>query len=270
MQRTEVAAIFNEKKSYLMKYCKVSSNPIAVLLGGQPASGKSYLALRVEENYPDEHFLKINGDTYRAYHPDHDTLIKNRRSYSDETQIFSNVFTEELINEACKNRFSVIIEGTMRNPEVPLQTATQLRRFGFKVKAYVIATPSIITELGIYDRYQTEFESKGFGRLSDIDSHNAAVSGLLDSIDALYRTNAVDRISIYNFLAREKIKDFLFSDGQWNCSTLPSKIVIDARNSQLGNKQLLLSCIERGEKLSRKVSIELRSLVLAVLERLKE
>jgi hypothetical protein len=270
MQRAEVVAIFNENKSDLIKYCKISSNPIAVLLGGQPASGKSYLALKVEDSYPNEHFLKINGDTYRAYHPNHDALIKDTQSYSDETQIFSNVFTGELINEACKNKFNVIIEGTMRNPDVPLNTAKQLKQAGFKVEVYVIATPSLVTELGIYIRYQTEIQAKGVGRLSDITSHNEAVHGLLTSIDSLYETHFIDKIALYNFLAKDKIKDFHCIGGQWDCLTPPSEFIVDTRNAQLKNKQFLSSCIERGEQLIQTIDIGLRSNVLVVLNKLKD
>jgi hypothetical protein len=108
---------------------------VAILLGGQPASGKSFLASVAEREQEQEGFLKVNGDAYRIYHPDHDVLIRDIASYSAQTQLFSNVFTEKLMEEAVKGRFNIIIEGPMRNPEIPLQTATLLKKAGFRVEA---------------------------------------------------------------------------------------------------------------------------------------
>ena len=48
-------------------------------------------------------------------------LIKDPIKYPIETQIFSSVFTEKLIEEAIKRKCDIIIEGTMRNPDVPLK-----------------------------------------------------------------------------------------------------------------------------------------------------
>jgi hypothetical protein len=40
-------------------------------------------------------------------------------------------FTEKLIEESIKNRLNVVVEGTMRNPKVPLQTAHLYKQAGF-------------------------------------------------------------------------------------------------------------------------------------------
>jgi len=47
-----------------------SSTPVAIILGGQPASGKSNLTKVAESEHENEIFLIINGDEYRAYHPE--------------------------------------------------------------------------------------------------------------------------------------------------------------------------------------------------------
>jgi adenylylsulfate kinase-like enzyme len=72
MQIGEVEAIFEIKKSDLIGKYETSSNPIAILLGGQPASGKSNLALVAEKEHFNTIFFKINGDNYRIFHPQHD------------------------------------------------------------------------------------------------------------------------------------------------------------------------------------------------------
>ena len=233
MQRSDVEAIFELKKADLIRNAKTSSNPIAILLGGQPSSGKSKLALIAEAEHENETFLIINGDEYRIYHPHHDELVKHVAQYSEKTQIFSNVFTEKLIEEAIKLRFSVIVEGTMRNPDVPVKTAIMFKEAQYTVKAYIIAAPEQFTREGLHKRYLQEVQNKGFGRLADVGSHDAAVTGLLKSIDALYNEKAVEKISIYTYLARHKIKEYLLKNDEWDCQLKPGNVIETARNEQL-------------------------------------
>ena len=115
MLRFEVESIFEREKKNILRGLYSSNNPVAILLGGQPASGKTQLALRVQEQNPKINFLVVSGDEFRAYHPEALELIKDSSTYSEKTQIFSNVFTEKLIEESINQKFNMIVEGTMRN-----------------------------------------------------------------------------------------------------------------------------------------------------------
>ena len=97
MQRYEVEAIFEQKKDGLFEDINISSQkPIAIILGGQPACGKSTLINVAKKDHPNLDFLTVNGDLYRQFHPNKE-LIKDPIKYPIETQIFSSVFTEKLI-----------------------------------------------------------------------------------------------------------------------------------------------------------------------------
>ena len=248
MQLASVEEIFEKEKERFFKGIKPSNEPLAIILGGQPACGKSTLLKIAEADHADRKFLSVNGDLYRLFHPDHDQLIKDANKYSSETQIFSNVFTEKLIEEAIKRKCNIIVEGTMRNPDVPLKTAQKFRNAGFRVEAYVIAAPKEFTQLGLYNRYQEEILNKGQGRLADMDSHNKAVNGLIKSVDQLYSSKAVDKISIHTYLAKDRVKDFNLTNGEWNCRSMPSIFIDESRVKQMKNKELLTLNIQRGEK----------------------
>lgn len=86
-------------------------------------TGKGQLNHWAEYMFPNKDFLFVNGDIYRSRHPNFSELRNDIWNYSKETQVFSNVFTERLIEESIFNRFSLVVEGIMRSPEVPLQTA---------------------------------------------------------------------------------------------------------------------------------------------------
>lgn len=124
MDLQKVKEIFEREKEDLLIEIEPQEQPMAFILGGQPASGKSKLANVVMAQFPNDKFLFVNGDVYREFHPEAAELIKNSKTYSEKTQIFSNVFTENLIKEAIKNKYNIIVEGTMRNPQTPLNTAT--------------------------------------------------------------------------------------------------------------------------------------------------
>lgn len=249
MQRYEVEAIFEARKEAFFKGKSASENPIAIILGGQPACGKSTLIRVAEADHPLQNFLTVNGDLYRPFHPNKE-LIKDPIKYPIETQIFSSVFTEKLIEEAIKRKCNIIIEGTMRNPDVPLKTAQKFKDAGFRVEAYIIAAPKEFTQLGLYNRYQEEILKKGQGRLADIDSHNKAVNGLMKSANQLYSDKAVDKISIHTYLAKERIKDFNLVNGEWSCKSMPSIFIDESRSKQMKNKEILNTNIQRGKELS--------------------
>ena len=61
MQRYEVEAIFEQKKDGLFEDINISSQkPIAIILGGQPACGKSTLINVAKKDHPNLDFLTVN------------------------------------------------------------------------------------------------------------------------------------------------------------------------------------------------------------------
>jgi len=110
MEAYSIGAIFEREKTDLLLGLSPQESPIAFILGGQPASGKSGLARAILRQFPDRDFLFVNGDIYREFHPKAKELIKHPDSYSAETQLFSNFFTEALIQEAITHRYNTLLE----------------------------------------------------------------------------------------------------------------------------------------------------------------
>ena len=270
MEYYKIEDIFEREKTDLLSGLKSQENPIAFILGGQPASGKSGLAKVILRQFPDKDFLFVNGDIYREFHPKANELIKYTDSYSAETQIFSNFFTEALIQEAIIHKYNIIVEGTMRNPEVPLRTALAFRENGFDVEAFVIAAPALFTELGFYLRYQEEKDFQGYGRLADKNSHDRAVESLLHSLDHLYNKKAVDKIHLYDYQAENHLVTFSLSEQQWDIDILPSTEVIKARRKQIQDKTLRLQLIARAYSVIPRMSPPIKAIVKALIEQLKD
>ena len=269
MDLHKVEEIYLRERKDLLSDLTPQEKPLAFILGGQPASGKSKLAKEFIGKFSNDNILFVNGDIYREFHPNRQELINNPLSYSKETQIFSNVFTENLIREAIENKYNIMVEGTMRNPQVPYNTAKMFKENGYEVEILAISAPSVFTELGLYNRYQEEINFQGWGRLAEIESHNSAVSGILASLDLLYNEKAVDKIHLYSYQAEKHIVSFSLQNNEWNIDDLPSNYIIDAREIQLQRKENITKLIERGENTLSQISDNLKPKVNEILEKLK-
>ena len=266
----KIKNIFEREKTDLLSGLKTQEKPIAFILGGQPASGKSGLAKAILRQFPDKDFLFVNGDIYREFHPEAGELIKYPERYSAETQIFSNFFTETLIQEAITYKYNIIVEGTMRNPEVPLRTALAFRENGFDTEAFAIAAPALFTELGFYLRYQEEIDFQGYGRLADKSSHDKAVEGLLCSLDRLYTEKAVGKIHLYSYQAEKHLVTFTLNKEEWDINTLPSVEVINAREKQYQDKALRLQLIERTNMAIPRMIPAIKAIVETLVQQIKD
>jgi hypothetical protein len=101
-----------------------------------------------------------------------------------------------------------------------------------------------------------------------MSAHNEAVKGLPKSLDALYANKAVDKISIYTFQSREKVKDITNTGGKWNVALKPSFCVEKAINEQLKNKSFLLDVKQRGVNTLEKLSPELKDSLKPSIEKI--
>lgn len=244
MEINDVKKIFEERKYEYLKSYNTSDVPTAYILGGQPSSGKSSMVNNLLIDNPN--ILFINGDLYRRYAPNHQELIQDPDNYSAKTQIFSNVFTEGLISEAIKQHLNISIEGTMRNPSVALGSADMLRKAGYRVEFHVISTPKEFTSINLFHRYKQEVKVFGTGRLADINSHDAACSGIPLTLDEAFDKKAVDRIAIYNLYGAQLQRDYILTKEEWNIKDNPSNFIHKSREQQLHDKALIHLFINKG------------------------
>ena len=201
LTRQDAEKIFEQTKEYLFYNTRPDSHPVAYLLGGQGACGKSNLTRRIEQDNICGYFLRINGDEYRQLHPDFGRVSADPLTFSSETQVLSSVFTEGLIREGVRRGVNLIIEGTMRRPQTVLRTARFLKEHGYTVKSAAIAASPELTRIGIYDRYARQLAVTGSGRLADVASHDAAAVAVPSTLQALHDSGLVDETRVYSLHA---------------------------------------------------------------------
>jgi UDP-N-acetylglucosamine kinase len=174
-------------------------DPVVVLLGGQPGSGKSRLkaaVLRALE--PRGGGVEIDGDNLRGYHPGYDDLlIADDRLAAYYTDLDAGRWLDRSMDVAAQRRVNVVIEGTMRRSEFVRAIAGRFRGLGYRSEAAIVATPAAMSRLGILQRYQRQRQALGYGRYTTIDVHDAGYRGLLDTADAMDRNQLIDAVAVY-------------------------------------------------------------------------
>lgn len=170
-----------------------------VLIGGQPGAGKTR-GTHFAQALHEERVVVVSGDDYRYLHPEYKRLQReDPEQMPVVTQPVSSGMVERALDYARKNRVSVLVEGTFRNPTVATGTAEAFHRDGFDVHVVALAVPPQVSRAATLSRY---YETLGTeqNRWTPPASHDAAVAGMTGTVEALARSSTVARVTV---LSRE-------------------------------------------------------------------
>jgi len=169
--------------------------PKAILLGGQPASGKT--TIQNKEDAKNPNILIINGDEYRKYHSNFTEIQKKYGTESvHHTQPFANAVVEGLIDRLSDEKYHLIIEGTLRNIETQLNTCKMLKEKGYVVELHVMAVNKEHSWQGTINRYNAMKELGQTPRATPKSSHDETVDKLPTNVSIAYTSNLFSRITL--------------------------------------------------------------------------
>jgi UDP-N-acetylglucosamine kinase len=179
-------------------------HPVAIILGGQNASGKSTLGEQFLFKY--EHqgcgIVRIEGDALRDYHPKFDEYNRvDDKLMVAYTAKDSGIWTRRLIEDARRSRMNMLIETTLRSPEVVTETVLQLAEGGYDVQVKVIVVSYDKSLLGSYERYETLKAVRGAGRFVHDHTLRAVYGRMPETLQALKEQEKCSCIHLYT---REK------------------------------------------------------------------
>ena len=182
---------------------KSPTNPTAHVLGGQPAAGKSHFIKKLIEQ--DKNTVIINGDDFRGYHPGYNYFLRhNEQEAADLTQQDVNYWIEKAIAEISLRKYSIIIEGTLKNANVIIKTAKLLNNTGYLVNVDVILVNPEISKADMIKRYLLQKQILGFSRFTKIDAQINTVSNLFDNIIKIADKKEIDYLRLF----RREIEDY--------------------------------------------------------------
>ena len=192
----ELETVFQKiLKMYKSSYLP-SENPKVFLLGGQPGAGKSGLENMI--NIKDD-YISISGDDYREYHPRFKEInLEYGREASKYTQQWAAEITEKLIKELGKEKYNLIIEGTLRTAELPLKEANAFKKTGYEVELNVVVVKPEKSRLGTLERYETMLKQGKVPRMTPKEHHDLVVNNIGNNLDTIYNSKAFDNIKLYD------------------------------------------------------------------------
>ena len=176
-----------------------AAKPKAIVLAGQPGSGKNGLTKAAMAEFEQSGgAVIVDTDLLRANHPEYATLNHaDDRTAAAFVQTDAGKWADELIIDASDGRRNLIIDGTLKNPNNAVQLCRDLKAKGYEIEIRALAVAKEDSLAGVYGRYEVQKETKGAGRWVDERIHNSAYDGLPRSLKAIERENCADRMVVY-------------------------------------------------------------------------
>lgn len=151
-----------------------STDPLLILTGAQPGAGKTRAGMDAIAA-SGQTIVRIIGDDLRKFHPEYLVLLsKHPAAMPDATAQAMGGWVERSARYAADHRVSTLIEGTWRDPTVPMATAQMFSDAGFKVDAHLIAVSPEESHLSTGVRFVEDDRRTGEARFTKVESHDEA------------------------------------------------------------------------------------------------
>lgn len=171
--------------------------PIAYILGGQPGAGKTILQNSILKS--NKNCIVINADAFREFHP---YFSEIQAAFGDEapkyTQPFINRITEQLISELSDEKYNLIIEGTLRTTETPINTCKTLKDKGYRVELHIIAVKKEISYESTILRYENAIALGKTPRATAKEHHDLVAESIVKNLDIIYKSKVFDDIRLFS------------------------------------------------------------------------
>ncbi len=197
----DIQKIFNkewEERKLAEGYTPVSE-PKGYVLGGQPGAGKSNSIQKLKDAHFGENVVVINGDEFRSLHPKFDEI---NAKYGEEsvnyTGQLSGRMTQMMINKSIEERLNVIVEGTFRTAETPMNTLKQFKDANYSTGVVIATTEAETSWQSTKERYD-EMKSAGeMPRYTPKAGHDLTVDRLGENADIVYQSKLADTFIVNN------------------------------------------------------------------------
>lgn len=146
--------------------------PVTVLLGGQPAAGKTNAGKLAAEIHAEAHLVQVIGDDYREFHPGYEQVMRDDPlAMPHLTGEASGPWVGMSVEYCRAQGYSLLIEGTWRNEKTVLDGAEQSAQAGRHVHAMIVVVQPEVSRLGA--RSRPTRESVGAGLPRAVQPHSA-------------------------------------------------------------------------------------------------
>ena len=200
LSHEEHRRIFETLKRQHISGRKPSKNPRAVILCGQPGSGRSSQIPTIMQEFPDSRAVLI-----------------------DESQ--TQGYTKNLLDEAVQGKLNVIIKATLPSTEM----LKGLRESGYSTSIYVVSAHERESLLSLYEKYEGQMSERGIGERPKIAEHDEIYHGLPETLQSIEDDKLADEVVISNRRGEIPYSNEL-KNNEWTAEAKSSRVLEENRN----------------------------------------
>ncbi len=191
------------------------SEPYVTYIGGQPGSGKSVVSMRLKRI---SNAVEIGIDNYRMYHPNYlsiEEVIKEHwkdrkvtfndspgNDIADFTHNFSGIMTDRLINRISKEKYNILLEWSMRNPNQIINSINEFKNKGYNINLNVLAVNKDISLNACHLRGNGMNEYGHIVRCIPNSFHEMCIRDIPNSINKIYE-QCKDKVDKFYIIDRD-------------------------------------------------------------------
>ena len=132
--------------------CIDNKEPIAILMGGSPASGKSTFLRKYAPYLLKEEILRVDADEIRAKLPEYKGYNASQ-TQAETKDIVNTLLSNRTIGIPCK--YDIIYDGTMNSTKSYIPLIQLLKSLGYKIFiVYIDKVPEEVVKKRALERYQ--------------------------------------------------------------------------------------------------------------------
>ena len=239
MTREEYSDALRDAREELFSGKEPQSKPKAIILAGQPGSGKSLLAQKAQEELNAKGGgVVIDVDELREFHPRYTQLAKeDYETAATRVQPDASQLSKDLRAEATNGHYNLIIDGTLNNPAKAEKMARELKAAGYKVDIRAMAVPKAISEQGVAGRLENALadpNGRAIPRIVEPSVQKEAYEGLPSALEHIEKLGVADRVEVYERGSSSPIYD---SSNTTSVGGDASKTLVAARERELTPEQ---------------------------------
>lgn len=195
---------------------KKGNKPIAILIGGGAASGKTTLRKYIENELKEKsiNITVVDFDEIKKYIPEYNDYIKN-----DSDQAATLVHKESydigmlLLNKLMKCKKSFVFEGTMARTNKYKFLASKLKQLGYEIVVYIVDVPLQVAIVRAAER--AKITGRNVPEKVINNTHQLvpktflAIKDIVDSYYIYDNQTSLVLIASNNFVDPQKYREFL-------------------------------------------------------------
>lgn len=172
--------------------------PVGILLGGQPGAGKSHATKEIKARLKNN-VLVINGDEFRVSHKHYSDFYQlYGKDASKYTGTFAGRMVEKVRDEAIKNGFNVVIEGTFRTVDTPLKELNNFKENGYSSEIIVCTCPKELSWESTIKRAEEQELAGLQPRYVPKEIHDLVTKNLAENTSVIFNSGLASRLEIYS------------------------------------------------------------------------